>query len=113
MILFGLAMGGLFAVAYILVQRRTQTRLRPRVLALLVAGGGFLGLFLVPFLKYPANPPAIGHDYTIGDRSLLYLIMVVVSVGFLIARGRPRRASCRRGSGAGTRRCWPARRTWS
>ena len=26
MILFGLAMGGLFAVAYILVQRRTQTR---------------------------------------------------------------------------------------
>lgn len=84
-ILFGLAMGGLFAVAYILVQRWTQTRLRPRVLALLVAGGGFLGLFLVPFLKYPTNPPAIGHDYTIGDRSLLYLIMVVVSVGGLIA----------------------------
>lgn len=85
LILFGLAMGGLFAVAYILVQRRTQTRLRPRVLALLVAGGGFLGLFLVPFLKYPANPPAIGHDYTIGARSLLYVIMVVVSVGGLIA----------------------------
>ena len=71
-ILFGLAMGGLFAVAYILIQRGTQTSLRPRVLALLVAGGGFLGLFLVPFLKYPANPPAIGHDDTIGDRSLLY-----------------------------------------
>jgi hypothetical protein len=84
-ILFGLAMGGLFAVAYILIQRRTQTRLRPRVLALLVAGAGFFGLFLVPFLKYPANPPSIGHGDTIGDRSLLYVIMVVASVGFLIA----------------------------
>jgi Probable cobalt transporter subunit (CbtA) len=84
-ILFGLAMGGLFAVAYILIQRRTQTRLRPRVLALLVAGAGFFGLFLVPFLKYPANPPSIGHGDTIGDRSLLYVIMVGASVGFLIA----------------------------
>jgi hypothetical protein len=84
-ILFGLAMGGLFAVAYILVQRQTQTRLRPRVLAVLVAGAGFLGLFLVPFLKYPANPPSIGHGDTIGDRSRLYVIMVVASVGFLIA----------------------------
>src|SRR5262245_14711538 len=65
LILFGIAMGGLFAVAYILVQRRTQGRLRPRVLALLIAGGGFLSLFLVPFLKYPANPPAIGHENTI------------------------------------------------
>jgi len=84
MILFGLAMGGLFAVAYILVQRRTQSRLRPRVLALLVAGGAFLSLYLVPFLKYPANPPAIGHGNTIGQRSELYLIMVVLSVAFLI-----------------------------
>jgi hypothetical protein len=84
-ILFGLAMGGLFAVAYILIQRRTQTSLHPRVLALLVAGAGFLGLFLVPFLKYPANPPSIGHGNTIGERSLLYVIMVVASVGFLVA----------------------------
>jgi hypothetical protein len=84
MILFGVAMGGLFAVAYILVQRRTQTRVRPRVLALLVAGAGFLALYLVPFLKYPANPPAVGHDDTIGERTRLYLIMVVLSLAFLI-----------------------------
>jgi hypothetical protein len=76
-------MGGLFAVAYILVQRRTTT-VRPRVLALAIAGAAFLGLYLVPFLKYPANPPAIGHENTIGDRTLLYLIMVVLSVTLLI-----------------------------
>ena len=78
------------------------------MLALLVAGGGFLGLYLVPFLKYPANPPAIGHDDTIGDRSLLYLIMVVVSVGWSHRGGRRRAQAVSRGSGAGTRRCWPA-----
>jgi hypothetical protein len=84
MLLYGIAMGGFFAVAYILIQRRTQSQLRPRVLALLVAGAGFLTLYLVPWLKYPANPPAVGHGNTIGQRTLLYVIMVVLSVAFLI-----------------------------
>lgn len=84
LILFGAAMGGLFAVAYILVRRRTRTTVRPRVLALTISGAAFLGLYLVPFLKYPANPPAIGHENTIGDRTLLYVIMVVLSVTLLI-----------------------------
>src|SRR5262245_52093701 len=55
LILFGVAMGGLFAVAYFIASRNTD--LRPRALALVVAGAGFLGLYLVPFLKYAANPP--------------------------------------------------------
>lgn len=85
LILFGVAMGGLFAVAFILAQRLTKSTLRPRVLALILAGAAFLGVYLVPFLKYPANPPAIGHEETIGDRTTLYLTMVVLSVGFLVA----------------------------
>jgi hypothetical protein len=84
MVLYGIAMGGFFAVAYILVQRRTRSQLRPRVLALVVAGAGFLSLYLVPFLKYPANPPAVGHGDTIGQRTLLYTIMVALSVAFLV-----------------------------
>ena len=83
LILFGAAMGGLFAVAYTLYLGRSG-RLRPRPLALLVAGGGFLGMYLVPFLKYPANPPAIGHEETIRQRSGLYLLMVAGSVLFLV-----------------------------
>jgi Probable cobalt transporter subunit (CbtA) len=81
LILFGAAMGGLFAVAYALYLGRSG-RLRPRSLALLVAGGGFLTLYLVPFLKYPANPPAIGHEETIQQRSSFYLLMVAASVLF-------------------------------
>ena len=83
LILFGAAMGALFAVAYAICLGRSG-RLRPRSLALLVAGGGFLGFYLVPFLKYPADPPAIGNDDTIRQRSGLYLLMVVASLLFLV-----------------------------
>jgi predicted cobalt transporter CbtA len=82
MIAFGTAMGGLFAVAYLLCLGRVG-RIQPRTLALLVTLGGFLGFYLVPFIKYPANPPAIGHPETIRDRGLLYLTMVACSIVFL------------------------------
>lgn len=84
MILFGVAMGALFAVAYAVCFGRVGN-VGPRTLALLVAAGGFLGVYLVPFVKYPANPPAIGHPGTITDRGGLYLLMVVCSVVFLAA----------------------------
>jgi putative cobalt transporter subunit CbtA len=84
MIAFGTAMGALFAVAYAVCLGRVG-QLRPRSIALLVAAGGFLGIYLVPFVKYPANPPAIGHPDTIKQRGGLYLVMVLASVAFLIA----------------------------
>lgn len=82
LILFGMAMGAIFAVVYAVCLGRVGN-LRPRSLALLVAAGGFLGFYLVPFLKYPANPPAIGHEETIRARTGLYLIMVVCSITLL------------------------------
>ncbi|SEO88626.1 CbtA family protein [Actinacidiphila rubida] len=82
MVFFGMAMGALFAVAYLLCLGRTG-RLRARTLSVLVAGGGLLGFYVVPFLKYPANPPAIGHAETIQQRGSLYLVMVLCSVVFL------------------------------
>jgi hypothetical protein len=82
LVLFGLAMGALFAVTYAFCLGRVGN-LRPRALSLLVAGGGFLGFYLVPFLKYPANPPSIGHGDTIRDRTNLYLLMVLASIVFL------------------------------
>ena len=82
MILFGAAMGALFTVVYVYCVGRVGG-VRPRQLSLLVAAAAFVGLFLVPFLKYPANPPAIGHEDTIRTRGTLYLVMVVASVAFL------------------------------
>jgi putative cobalt transporter subunit CbtA len=82
MVFFGIAMGALFAVVYTVCLGRVGA-LRARSLALLVAGGGFLGVYLVPFLKYPADPPSIGHPETIGVRGTLYVVMVACSLAFL------------------------------
>lgn len=83
-IAFGAAMGALFAVAYALCLGRVGN-VRPRTLALLLAGAGFLGIYLVPFIKYPANPPSIGHPETIRQRGGYYLLMVLASVVLLLA----------------------------
>jgi uncharacterized membrane protein YhhN len=80
LIAFGAAMGLLFTVAYIIIQRRTKTTMRPRVLAMCVAGAGFFAIYMVPYLKYPANPPSIGHPGTIRDRGILYVAMVLISI---------------------------------
>jgi hypothetical protein len=85
LILFGLAMGGVVAVAYVLVARGMRPRVCPRTLALAVAVAGFAGFFLLPFLKYPADPPGIGHADTIHARGLLYLAMVAISLISVLA----------------------------
>jgi Probable cobalt transporter subunit (CbtA) len=79
---FATAMGALVAVAYLVLHGRFN--IRPRTMALFVCAFGFLGVYLVPFVKYPANPPAIGHTFTIATRSQLYLTMVGCSVLFLV-----------------------------
>ena len=81
---FGVAMGALFAVAYCVVHGRVGN-LSPRLLSVLLAGGMFLSLYVIPFLKYPASPPAVSLDETIRQRTLLYLLMVVLSVVALAA----------------------------
>jgi Probable cobalt transporter subunit (CbtA) len=81
MVAFGLGLGCLFGVVFCLVWGRVG-RVSARALSLLVAGGGFLALYLVPFLKYPANPPAVGNGDTIAQRAGLYGVMVVACVVF-------------------------------
>ena len=83
-VLFGLAVGCFFGVVYSLAWGRAG-RISARRLSLLVAGAGFLALYLVPFLKYPASPPAVGNDATIAQRAGLYGVMVVACVVFGVA----------------------------
>ncbi|HEX3931103.1 MAG TPA: CbtA family protein [Nocardioides sp.] len=82
LVLFGAAMGALVAVAYTVAIGRVG-RVRPFQLALLVPAFFFVGVYAVPFAKYPANPPAIGHEDTIRDRGALYLVCVFCSCLFL------------------------------
>jgi hypothetical protein len=85
MVLFGVAMGGLLAVAYVLVTRGMRPSARPRSVSLAIAAAGFAGVFLLPFLKYPADPPGVTHVESIHTRGLLYLAMVAISVVSVLA----------------------------
>lgn len=77
--LYGLAVGGIFALVYAGLRGRVGPR-SDGGLALAAAGVAFVAVILVPFLKYPANPPAVGDPATINSRTLLYLVMVLVGL---------------------------------
>lgn len=82
-LIFGLAMGALFAVLFAVVYARTETG-QPQALSLLLAAGAFGAVYAVPFVKYPPNPPAVGQSDTIGARTGWYLVMVLASVALAI-----------------------------
>jgi predicted cobalt transporter CbtA len=77
--LYGVAMGGLLAVAYVLLRRRLHTVSDTRA-AFGLAGAALVGFVLVPFGKYPANPPAVGNPDTIDQRTVSYLAIVVIGL---------------------------------
>lgn len=78
-VVYGTAIGGLFALSNAVAYGRMGS-LRPRVISLLLAGAGFLVLYYVPSLKYPANPPSVGQPETIGFRTETYFLMILVSI---------------------------------
>jgi len=77
--LFGLATGGIYATVFALRRRRSGEG-QPSHTALKLAGAAFVGVVLVPFLKYPANPPAVGNPDTIDQRTIAYLLAVALGV---------------------------------
>ncbi|OBG66899.1 CbtA family protein [Mycobacterium sp. E3339] len=83
-LIFGVAMGALFAVLFCVVAARVTT-VGARALSLLLAAAAFVAVYLVPFVKYPPNPPAVGQADTIGARTAWYLVMVLASVALAIA----------------------------
>jgi amino acid transporter len=76
---FAVAMGALLSVAFIIAYSRSGSVVA-RAQALELAAGAFVVLYLVPFLKYPANPPSISDPDTIGKRTGLYVLMIALSL---------------------------------
>jgi predicted cobalt transporter CbtA len=79
---YSTAFGGLFALVFAFAYGRVGN-LGPRATSALLAGAGFVAIVLVPALKYPANPPAIGEPETIGYRTALFFAMLVISIAAL------------------------------
>ena len=78
-LVYAVAVGGILALVYAATRGRFGPA-RPRAAALVLAATGFVAVVLVPFLKYPGNPPASSDDGSIGQRTGLYLVMVLFSV---------------------------------
>jgi len=91
----GVALGGLFGMAFAAVYRRwSHAAANPTAAGLALTG--FVAVFLVPFLKYPANPPSVGNPDTLGRRTALYFLAVAVGLLAVALAGIVRRRSLAR-----------------
>ena len=81
---YNTAFGGLFALVFVLAYRRMGD-FGPRATAALLAISGIVAIYIVPTLKYPANPPSVGDPDTISIRTGLYFAMIAISLAAMIA----------------------------
>src|SRR5579885_3489591 len=84
--IYGAAAGGLFSLVFALCLGRLGSR-DPQRLAAMIAALGFIALALMPDLKYPPNPPAVGAAGSIGTRTQLYFVMLAISLLAVILAG--------------------------
>ena len=78
--ILGMSFGALFGVVFVysrsLLLPQSNSNIRK---ALVLAGIMWFVLFLIPALKYPANPPAVGDPETIYYREALYIGLLAIS----------------------------------
>jgi hypothetical protein len=94
-VVYASALGGVFALVFAAAYGRVG-KANPRTTAAVLALVGFAVIFLVPFTKYPSNPPAVGNDDTIGYRTKLFFVMIAISIAAAIAAFRLGRDFVRR-----------------
>ncbi|SEH12842.1 CbtA family protein [Thermoleophilum album] len=87
---YGAAVGGVVALVFAALWGRLLGG-RPGHAALVLAGVAFVVVFLAPFAKYPANPPGVGDPETIGRRTVLFLVMIWISIACAVAAVRAAR----------------------
>lgn len=83
-----IVIGCLFGIAFAVVFARTRHRLfatSEHGRAVVLAGLGFLAFVLLPALKIPANPPAVGDPESVNRRTLIWVLTILVSVAIVLA----------------------------
>jgi hypothetical protein len=70
-VFLGLTYGAILGIIYV-ISRKYLPSSSDRKKALILAAIMCLSLYIVPFIKYPANPPGVGDSETIGLRDSLY-----------------------------------------
>ena len=101
--LFGVTVGGVFGVSYAFFRDRLAAS-SDFERSIYLSGAIFSGAFLIPFLKYPANPPSIGDPATIRERTAAYFTLVALSLLAILLAWLAARTLKTRGVGAARRR---------
>jgi predicted cobalt transporter CbtA len=76
--ILGLSIGSLYGIVFVYT-RGLISGTNNKKKALIVASVMWLVLFLMPALKYPTNPPAVGDPETIYYRQSLYVAFLAIS----------------------------------
>ncbi|PBO84829.1 MAG: hypothetical protein COA77_06980 [Thaumarchaeota archaeon] len=83
--MLGTSMGALFGIVYAL-SRNVLPKGSDLKKSFTLAGVMWFTIYIIPFLKYPANPPTVGDAETVVLRAILYLVFIAISgfgvVGF-------------------------------
>jgi predicted cobalt transporter CbtA len=77
--ILGTSLGALFGIVFVYSRSLLLHSDSNVKKALILAGIMWFVLFLVPALKYPANPPAVGDPDTIYYRESLYIGLLAIS----------------------------------
>ena len=85
--ILGMSIGALFGIVFA-YSRNSLPKGHTVKKTFALAAIMWLVIFLIPFLKYPANPPTVGEADTVILRQTLYLLFIAISgfsaVGFFV-----------------------------
>ncbi len=82
---YGAAIGGIFSLVFAFAYGRIGFgSFGARTTSALLALAAFVSVVLVPQIKYPANPPAVGSDDTIVQRTSLFFIILLISIAVMV-----------------------------
>jgi predicted cobalt transporter CbtA len=87
MLFVSVALGVIFAATFAAVRHRLPGR-DDWQRSITWAATAFVVVYLVPFAKYPPNPPAVGDPDTIDERTLLYVAILAwaIAAAWIAAR---------------------------
>lgn len=80
---FGAAAGGVFSLVFGFAYGRLGN-LGARATSALLAVAAYISVVIVPQVKYAPNPPAVGSPETIGARTSLFFMLLLISVAIMV-----------------------------
>ena len=76
-VIYGISLASLFGIIFVFSQNSLPGKdIKKSIILGLVI---WTVIYLIPFLKYPANPPTVGEPETIVLRGILYLSFIAIS----------------------------------